>query len=37
MVILDRLERRYAALADGRLGQLEPPPANGHLLLCLTY
>ena len=37
MAILDGLERRYAAQADGRLEELEPPPSSGHLLLRLTY
>jgi len=37
MAIPDRLEPQYAAQADGRLDELEPPPANSHLLLRLTY
>lgn len=37
LAILEGLERRYAAQVDGRLDELEPPPANGHLLLRLTY
>ena len=37
IAILDGLERRYAAQADGRLEELEPPPSGDHLLLRLTY
>lgn len=34
---LVRFERRYAAQADGRLEELEPPPSSGPQLLRLTY
>jgi hypothetical protein len=37
LAILERLEQRYAAQVDGRLDELEPPPADGYLLLRLTY
>ena len=37
LAILERLEQRYAAQVDGRLDELEPPAADGHLVLRLTY